>query len=297
VRAVATFYESQASSPHAVFTFLLDSTKLPYGKEYVLPLITSTTALLFMLVSSYSCKFVKVTEDDDTSPFFFGIWKVEGAVGFGPFNTNECISWTDTPLYDDAGIRVSKIFSIGATFLGTAVWALLLTGTCQRLERHHRLAILVGASFCGVLTVLFFSVFGSDVCNVDGLTCRWGAAAYLTCTALILWTTTVLSVYTTTQEATSRERDMVTVVTSHSTPTVPTGFQSRPSPPAERHPDIEVADDSEGTDSPLISITEDEEGNLMKTTITRSVDEFGRTIIDRTVEQIFDNDRTETASV
>jgi hypothetical protein len=273
---------------------VLDSTKLPYGRDYVLPLVTSTAALLFMLVSSYSCKFVKVTKDE-TAPFFFGIWKVEGSVGFGAFNTNECIAWTDTPLYDDAGIRVSKIFSIGATFLGSAVWALLLTGTCQKLERRHRMAILVGASLCGVVTVLFFTVFSSDVCNVDGLTCRWGAAAYLTCAALILWTITVLSVYTVTKE--SPARDMVTVVTSHSTPTVPTGFQSRPSPPAERHPDIEVADDSEGTDSPLISITEDEEGNLMKTTITRSVDEYGRTIIDRTVEQIFDNDRAETASV
>ena len=56
-------------------------------------------------------------------------------------------------------------------------------------------------------------------------------------------------------------------------------------------------DDLPPVGSPLISVTEDERGNLIRTTITRTVDSQGRTIIDRTSEIIEDNDKAETASV
>lgn len=327
-----------------VYNFSCHRSKLPYGRRYLIPVATSTVALLFMLVSAYSCKFVKVIHEDDLSPFFFGIYKVEGGIQSGQGylgNTNECISWTDTPLYDDGGVRAAKFFAIAATLLGTLVWTMVLVGACRALEPIVRLLTSSGACICAIFDIMLFCVFASDVCNENDLKCRWGAAAYLSITSLLLWISTaaLAFLFTKTPVATTSQgegRDLVTVVTSHSTPTVPAGNgvtaragypNSRLRTPTvkESYPlneDQQVRRGSKGSDtmetprsspvdldeevgmddippvgSPLISITEDEQGNLIKTTITRTKDSHGRTIIDRTSEIIEDNDRAETASV
>lgn len=338
---------------------------------------TSTAALVFMLVAAYSCKFVRVVlRSGIDAPFYFGIWKTEGGIAEGQGyleNTNACIAWTDTAWYADGGLRAAKVFSVLNTFGGTCLWFLVGMGVFQPLNRMIRVVILVGACLCAVLSIMFFCAFAAEVC--DELTCHMGAASYLTLTATALWMTTAALSYAFTASLhepsslngnTTVHRDLVTVATTYSTPTVPTGTVPRTSQPY-RHgthrapvsiqptikesspPEIERRysagvrtnstssgggsphrpsspqdpwqeqeqhrssslrsspvdlDEEVGVDdlppigcSPLISITEDDRGNLIRTTITRTVDSQGRTIIDRTSEVIPDNDNADTASV
>ena len=205
--------------------------ELPYGKRYILPVVSSTAALVFLLVSAYTCKFVRIIRNDvsKASPFFMGIWKLEGGVQDGegfPGNTNECIAWTDTPFYKDSGIRVAKLCTVVATFWATVGWVLILVGVFQPLQRILRTPILIGICACALLAVLFFCAFASELCDEDGFSCQFGAGAYMSCTAAILWITTAILLFQWTQREPSdaaTSRDLVTVVTSHSTPTVPTG--------------------------------------------------------------------------
>ena len=158
-----------------------------------------------------------------------GIWKLEGGVQDGegfPGNTNECIAWTDTPFYKDSGIRMAKLCTVVATFWATVVWVLILVGVFQPLQRILRTLILIGICACALLAVLFFCAFASELCDEDGFSCQFGAGAYMSCTAAILWITTAILLFQWTQREPSdaaTSRDLVTVVTSHSTPTVPTG--------------------------------------------------------------------------
>uniref|UniRef100_A0A7S3KYP1 Uncharacterized protein n=1 Tax=Amphora coffeiformis TaxID=265554 RepID=A0A7S3KYP1_9STRA len=328
---------------------------LSYGTRYLIPCATSTVALLFLLVSSYSCHFIRVTRGEGLSPFFVGVWKAEGGVAAGQGfldNTNECIAWTDTPFYQDGGVRAAKFFSVVATLLGTVVWAMTCATAVQPVGRAWRMATLAGACTCAVMGVMLFCTFASDVCDQDDLTCHFGAGSYLALTATVLWTTTAVLSFLWTQklcetnDASTMGRDLVTIATTHSTPTIPTGRAQRTSeyrhgthrasppgiketyPDKERNSPVEVKDpwqestatlrssssnhrnsspvdlDEEvGMDdlppigSPLVSITEDEDGNLVKTVITRTMDSQGRTIIDRTSRVIEDKDKAETSSV
>lgn len=312
--------------------------------------------MICLLAASYSCRFVLVARRDGLSPFFLGVWKVEGGVAAGQGfldNTNECISWTDTPFYRDGGVRAAKVFAVLATLMGTVVWVLVGTAAVQPVGRPHRMIVSAGSCACAVTCVLLFSTFAADVCDHDDLSCGFGAGSYLSLTATVLWTVTaVLSFLWTRHPVTDGDnastRDLVTVATTHSTPTVPTGRAMRtteyrhgshrasPPRPETTQPDksspkaavtedpwqereeedgqrqrsysqnrsspVDLdeelgVDDMPPIGSPLVSVTEDEHGNLIRTTITRTVDSRGRTIIDRTSQRIDDNDTAESASV
>jgi len=289
------------------------------------------------------------------SPFYLGVWKAEGGVAAGQGfldNTNECIAWTDTPFYQDGGVRAAKFFSVVATLLGTVAWVLIVGTAVQPVGQARRILTLTGASVCALLNVMLFCAFASDVCDEDDLKCHFGAGSYLALTATVLWMTSAVLGFLWTQkiyesnDASTTGRDLVTIATTHSTPTIPTGRAQRTSeyrhgthrvsppmanetfPDSERRSPVDAQDpwqeanpavrssssqhrnsspvdldeevgmdDLPSIGSPLISITEDEDGNLVKTTITRTVDSQGRTIIDRTSRVIEDKDKAESGSM
>ena len=81
------------------------------------------------------------------------------------------------------------------------------------------------------------------------------------------------------------------------TPTTATTLPQRSSP-VDLDEEVGIDDlPPIGSSRPLVSITEDERGNLIRTTITRTVDSQGRTIIDRTSKIIEDKDKSVTAEV
>jgi hypothetical protein len=157
--------------------------------SYQIILAASSLAFLFMIISSFSCNFVKVTQDN-APPFFFGIWKVEGFLSGELGNSNECLAWTDTIWYDDGDIKAAKSYSVLAMTVGTILWLAILATICREPGTVYQMIVASTCFFCAVMGALFFQVLGSDVCHLDGVTCRFGAAAWTSLLALALWTWT-----------------------------------------------------------------------------------------------------------
>jgi hypothetical protein len=142
-----------------------------------------------MTISAFSCNFVKVTQDNEP-PFFFGIWKVEGFLSGELGNSNECLEWTDTLWYDDGDIRAAKSYSVWAMTVGSIIWLTILATLFREPGTVYQMIVASTCLFCAVMAALFFQVLGSDVCHINGITCRFGAAAYTSLLALALWTWT-----------------------------------------------------------------------------------------------------------
>ena len=167
-------------------------------------------ALVFTALAAYTCKFVKVLQTD-YAPIFFGIWKVEGAIGDGKGyldNTNECIAWTDTDMFEDGSVRAAKTFTVWATILGCLLLAASLlqlvghlfqfnwqwsgsatttTTTTPRQGGTFLVCLASGATVCAALCALFFNVLGSDLCSRDTLKCQWGSGAYMSIASITFW--------------------------------------------------------------------------------------------------------------
>jgi hypothetical protein len=157
--------------------------------SYQIILAASSLAFLFMIISIFSCNFVKVTQDD-APPFFFGIWKVEGFLSGELGNSNECLAWTDTIWYDDGDIKAAKSYSVWAMTVGTILWVAILATICRELGTVYQMIVASTCLFCAAMGALFFQILGSDVCHLDGVTCRFGAAAWTSLLALAFWTWT-----------------------------------------------------------------------------------------------------------
>lgn len=172
----------------------------------------SILALTFTAISSFSCKFVKVTTSgDELAPFFLGIWKVEGLIRPGTTefeigNANQCIAWTDTTLHNDGSIRAAKIFAVMAMILGCLLCASLVLDFVLKMKLSSSLfnedssgtgkvkyVIMTGSFICAVLSALFFNILGTDLCYRDDLDCRWGAGAYCALTAFFVWVIVALN--------------------------------------------------------------------------------------------------------
>lgn len=188
---LSSFFSSSSPAPgvgHS--THYLEGTRFSAA-------LSASVALLLLFLSCYSCKFVRVTESGQ-SPFFMGVWNVEGEVVNGNgyvFNANQCIAWTDTPYYDDRGVRTAKVFAVLATLGATALWAHLVRRVVAVASRKAESPssswiVRAGAVSCAVSGLLLYSVYAVDICDVDGLECHWGAASYLCFVDVLAWLVT-----------------------------------------------------------------------------------------------------------
>ena len=102
-------------------------------------------------------------------------------------NSNECVAWTHTALYNDTAIRVSKVFTVVASVLGGMCW--LMTGWSLLFDQVKALPRIssVAASATGTMTLLFFSSYDHEMCQADSLPCQWGAVSYLCVTGATFW--------------------------------------------------------------------------------------------------------------
>lgn len=325
----------------------------------------SVLAVVFTLLSAYTCRYVKVTESD-RAPFFFGIWEVEGRVtglDFSIGNANQCISWVDTDMYVDGSLRAAKSFTVWSTVIGCLVCAMLLAGIVvlkeqairisSRQENEFLICLLVGCVATTLLTALFGNAFGADMCTSQfvnrQLTCRWGAGAYYTVGAVVCWVSMCVYVAICLVPRRVSEGLFVTTATGGRAPRRATAAQHEEGPrnqgesqrartqrnngrddnahsqhqePTQRRlsssdrlkaveskleevrdadrtgstddkgeaPDNEKTDEREARDipkgTPLIITSEDSNGNTIRTTITRYVDEKGETVVERSIEHV-----------
>lgn len=148
--------------------YLHTRTPRSLDRNYMTMVLSSTLALVCMLISAYTCKFARVVEVKTSTqhaifteavavPTAIGIWRVEGFVVAATeheknHNLQSCVAWDHTLWEQNGSIRASKFYAIASTVLGCLLWGLILFGSCHKINGNMLFCLCTLCLMCEALS-------------------------------------------------------------------------------------------------------------------------------------------------